>query len=83
MGERRNGYRILAGRRPLERPRRRWVDNIKMNLRKTGWDGMDWIDPTQDRNQWRALVRRSGLYRYSSIYAIAVLQESIAEGKVA
>jgi hypothetical protein len=44
------------GKRPLGRPRRRWVDNIKMDLRETGWDGMDWIDLAQDRNQWRALV---------------------------
>jgi hypothetical protein len=38
-------------RRPLGRPRRRWVDNIKMNLREIGWDGMDWIDLSQDRDQ--------------------------------
>jgi hypothetical protein len=44
------------GKRPLGRPRRRWVDNIKMDLRETGWDGMDWIDLAQDRDQWRALV---------------------------
>jgi hypothetical protein len=43
-------------KRQLGRPRRRWVDNIKMDLRGTGWDGMDWIDLAQDRNQWRALV---------------------------
>jgi hypothetical protein len=42
--------------RPLGRPRRRWVDNIKMDLRNIGWDGMDWIDLTQDRDQCRALV---------------------------
>jgi hypothetical protein len=45
MGERRNAYRILVGnpegRRPLGRPRRRWVDNIKMKLREVGWDGRD------------------------------------------
>jgi hypothetical protein len=40
----------------LGRPRRRWVDNIKIDLRETGWDGMDWIDVAQDRDQWRALV---------------------------
>jgi hypothetical protein len=54
------GYRILMGKpegkRPLGRPRRRWVDNIKIELREIGWDGMDWIDLSQDRNQWRALV---------------------------
>jgi hypothetical protein len=60
MGEKKNAYRILMGkpegRRPLERPRRRWVDNIKMDLRELGWDGVDWIDLAQDRDQWRALV---------------------------
>jgi hypothetical protein len=44
------------GRRPLERPRRRWVDNIKMDLREIGWDGGDWIGLAQDRDQWRALM---------------------------
>jgi hypothetical protein len=43
-------------KRPLGRPRRRWVDNIKMDLREIPWDGMDWIDLAQDRPQWRALV---------------------------
>jgi hypothetical protein len=59
-GARRNAYRILVGnpegRRPLGRPRRRWMDNIKMDLREIGWDGMDWIDLAQVRDQWRALV---------------------------
>jgi hypothetical protein len=58
--EKRNAYRILVGKqegkRQLGRPRRRWVDNIKIDLREIGWDGMDWIDLAQDRNQWRALV---------------------------
>jgi hypothetical protein len=44
------------GKRPLGRPRRRWVDNIKMDLREIGWDDIDWIDMAQDRGQWRALV---------------------------
>jgi hypothetical protein len=44
------------GKRPLGRARHRWVNNIKMNLRQIGWDGMDWLDLTQDRDQWRALV---------------------------
>jgi hypothetical protein len=60
MGEKRNACRILVGKpegkRPLGRPRRRWVDNIKMNLREIGWDGMDWTDLAEDRDQWRALV---------------------------
>jgi hypothetical protein len=60
MGEMRNAYRRLVGKaegkRPLGRPRRRWVDNIKMDLREIGLDGMDWIELAQDRDQWRALV---------------------------
>jgi hypothetical protein len=43
------------GRRALGRPKRRWVDNIKMALREIGWDGIDWIDLAQDRDQWRTL----------------------------
>jgi hypothetical protein len=54
-GEKRNAYRILVGKsegkKPLGTPRRRWVDNIKMALRKIGWDGMDWIDVAQDSDQ--------------------------------
>jgi hypothetical protein len=53
-------YRILVGKpegmRPLGRPRCRWEDNIKMDLREIRWGGMDWIDLAQDRDQWRALV---------------------------
>jgi hypothetical protein len=49
MGKARNAYRILVGtqegKRPLGRPRRRWVDNIKMDLGEIGWDGRDWIEP--------------------------------------
>jgi hypothetical protein len=60
MGETRNAYRILVGKpegkRPLGRPRRRWVDNIKMDLGEIGWDGRDWIKLAQDRDQCRALV---------------------------
>jgi hypothetical protein len=44
------------GKKPLGRPRRRWVNNIKMDLREIRWDGMDWIDLAQDRDQWRAPV---------------------------
>jgi hypothetical protein len=44
------------GKRPLERPKCRWVDNIKTDLREIGWDGMEWIYLAQDRDQWRALV---------------------------
>jgi hypothetical protein len=44
------------GKRPLERPRRRWVDNIKMDFGEIGCDGMNWIEVAPDRDQWRALV---------------------------
>jgi hypothetical protein len=44
------------GKRPLERPRRRWVNNIKIDLREIGWGGLDWIDLAQDMDQWSALV---------------------------
>jgi hypothetical protein len=44
------------GKRSLGRPRHRWVDDIKMDLREIGWDGMDWIDLAQNRDRWRALV---------------------------
>jgi hypothetical protein len=44
------------GKRPLGRPRRRWMDNIKMDLREIGWNGVDWIDMPQDSDQWRAVV---------------------------
>jgi hypothetical protein len=57
-----NAYRILVGKpegkRPLGIPRRRWEDDIKMDLREIGRDGMDWIDLAEDRDQWRALVKK-------------------------
>jgi hypothetical protein len=60
MSEKRNGCRILVGmpegKSPLGKPRRRWVDSINMDLKEKGWDGVDWIDMAEDRNQWRALV---------------------------
>jgi hypothetical protein len=55
MGERRNAYRILVGqpeeKKPLGRPRRRWLNSIKIDLRVIGCDGVDWIDLAQDRNK--------------------------------
>jgi hypothetical protein len=58
--DKRNAYRIFVGKpegkRPLGRPKRRWMDNIKMYLRETGWGRMNWIVLAQDRDQWRALM---------------------------
>jgi hypothetical protein len=56
--ETKNAYRMgkPEGKRPLGRPRRRLVDNTKMDLREIGWDGMGWIDLALNRDQWRALV---------------------------
>jgi hypothetical protein len=59
MGEKRGAYRILVGRpegrRSLGRPRRRWEDNIKMDVQDVGW-GMDCVELAQNRDRWRALV---------------------------
>jgi hypothetical protein len=59
MGERRSAYKLLAGkpegRRPLGRPRRRWLDNIRMDLVEVRWGDEDWIGLAQDRDRWRAL----------------------------
>jgi hypothetical protein len=58
--EKRNAYRILVGkaegRRLVRRPKHRWVDSIKIDLREIGWGGMDWINLSQGKDQWRALV---------------------------
>jgi hypothetical protein len=60
MGENRNACRLLVGKPerkgPLGRPRRRWVDDIKMKLGEVGWGDVDWIGLAQDKNMWRALV---------------------------
>jgi hypothetical protein len=60
IGEKRNAYRLLEGKpegkRPLGRPRRRWVDNIRMYVGEVGWGDVDWIGLAKDRNRCRALV---------------------------
>jgi hypothetical protein len=60
VGEERNVYIVLMGKpevkRPLGRPRRRWEDGIRMDLREIGWGSVDWIQLSQDRDRWRALV---------------------------
>jgi hypothetical protein len=62
-----NVYRILVGKpegkRPQGRPRCRWVDNSKMDFREIGWNGMDWVDLVQDRDQWWALVNMAMNHR--------------------
>jgi hypothetical protein len=60
MGEKRNAYRLLMGtpegKRPLGRPRRRWVYNIRMDLGEVGWGDVDWSGVAKDKNRWRAPV---------------------------
>jgi serine/threonine protein kinase HipA of HipAB toxin-antitoxin module len=60
MGEERNVYRVLMGKpegkKPLGRPRRRWEDRIRMDLREIDWGSVDWIKLAQDRDRWRAVV---------------------------
>jgi hypothetical protein len=60
LGEKRNAYRLLVGKpegkRPLGRPRCRWVDNIRVEPGEVGWSDVDWIGLAQDRNSWKALV---------------------------
>jgi hypothetical protein len=60
IGQKKNAYRLLVGKpegnRPLGRPRRRWVDNIKMDVGEVGWGDVDWIGLAKDRNRWRAVV---------------------------
>jgi hypothetical protein len=59
-GQKRIAYRLLVGKlegkRPLRRPRRRWVDNIRMDLEEVEWGDVDWIGLAQDRKRWRALL---------------------------
>jgi hypothetical protein len=67
MGEKRKVYRLLVGKpegkRPLGRPRRRWIDNIKMDLSEVGFDAVNWIGLVQDTYRWRALVNSVMIFR--------------------
>jgi hypothetical protein len=67
MGEGKGAYRILVGRpegsRPLGRPRRRWEDNIKMDLQEVRWEIVDWIYMAQDKGKWRAVVNSGSVKR--------------------
>jgi hypothetical protein len=73
MGHKRNAYRILdeipEGKRPLGRRRRRWEDNIRMDVGAIGWEGVDWIHLAPDRDQWRAVVNTvMNLWEFLSYY---------------
>jgi hypothetical protein len=69
--EKMNAYRLLVGkperRRPLGRPRRRWLDNIRMDLVEVGWGDVDWIGLAQDRDRWRALVNSGSINCWETI----------------
>ncbi|KAJ4450879.1 hypothetical protein ANN_02311 [Periplaneta americana] len=84
MGESRNAYRVLVGRpegkRSLGRPRRRWEDNIKMDLMEVGYDGRDWINLAQDGNRWRACVRAAMNLRVS-LNPVRILKQEAEEDK--
>ncbi|KAJ4445571.1 hypothetical protein ANN_12252 [Periplaneta americana] len=85
MGESRNPYRVLVGRpegkRPLGRTRRKWEDNIKMDLREVGYDDRDWINLAQDRDQWRAYVSAAMNLRFTATPSGGQQQTKIQEGK--
>jgi hypothetical protein len=86
--EKRNAYRLLVGKRLLGRPRRMWLDNIKMNLGEVAWGDVDWIGLTQHRNRWRALMNlvmklsgsMLGNYRVASQLVAPYKRKSIYEG---
>jgi hypothetical protein len=71
----RNAYRILLGKpegkRPLGRPRHKWVDNIKMDFKEKGWGCMSWINLGEDRDQWRALVNTVMTFRFHKMLGIS------------
>ncbi|KAJ4444622.1 hypothetical protein ANN_06418 [Periplaneta americana] len=91
MGESRNAYRVLVGRtegkRPLGRPRRRWENNIEMDLREVGYDGRDWANLAQDRDRWRAYVRvamnlRQVSGRYREYYCMELQRVGVRKDTV-
>jgi len=75
MGERRGVYRVLVGKpegkRPLGRPRRRWEDNIKMNLQEVRCGGMDWIELAQDRDRWHAMENAVMNFTFHKMWEIS------------
>jgi hypothetical protein len=69
------------GKRQLGRPKRRWLNNIKMDLREIVWDGMDWIDLAEDRNQWRDLVNTSSRPALGSTQPpMQLVSEALSQG---
>jgi hypothetical protein len=73
------------GKRPLGRPRPRWVDNIQMDLREIRWGGMDWIDLAQHMDQWKALVNTVTNLRFHRIFgnfSVVASQEKPRSKKV-
>ena len=77
MSERRGVYRVLVGKpggkRPLGRPRRRWEDNIKIDLQAVGYEGMDWVQLAQDRDRWRAFMNAVMNFRVRKMRGISGL----------
>jgi hypothetical protein len=75
MGEKRNANRLLVGKpegkRPLGRPRRMWVDNIKRDFGEVVWGDVDWIGLAQSRNRWRALVNALMNHKMLRNYRVA------------
>jgi hypothetical protein len=75
MGERRVVYRVLVGKlegkRSFRRPRRRWEDNIKMDLQEVGCEGMDWTDVAQDRDRWWTVVNAVMILRFHKMRGIS------------
>jgi hypothetical protein len=83
MGEERKVYKVLVGkpegRRPLGRPRRRWEDRTRMDLREIGLGGVDWIRLAQDRDRWRAVVSVVMNLRVLTPRSYLVLQQFVSE----
>ena len=82
MGDRRGVYRVLVGKpeekRPLERPNRRWEDNITMDLQEVGGGCEDWMELAQDRDRWRALVSTVMNLRVPKMRGISLAAEPVS-----